>query len=104
MLDIVLLLLYSAYELALWSFVIALVHFASETFVYKTAKLGPGIISPFIVACKSLSLSYRFVPTGLRDVTHLSYLYRLILCSLLDSFKYSCHVPSLRRLRQVAPH
>lgn len=36
----------------MWSFVIALVHFISETFIYKTAKLGPGIISPLIVACK----------------------------------------------------
>lgn len=44
-----------AYELCMWSFVIALGHFISETFVYKTARLGPGMISPLIVACKSLT-------------------------------------------------
>lgn len=39
----------------MWSFVIALVHFISETLVYKTAKLGAGMISPLIVACKFTS-------------------------------------------------
>lgn len=36
----------------MWSFVIALAHFISETFIYKTAKISPGIISPLIVACE----------------------------------------------------
>ncbi|KAJ1028551.1 hypothetical protein NDA16_001717 [Ustilago loliicola] len=48
----------TAYELAMWSFVIALVHFISETFVYKTAKLGAGMISPLIVASSSLTAMY----------------------------------------------
>ncbi|ETS63009.1 hypothetical protein PaG_02781 [Moesziomyces aphidis] len=47
-----------AYELCMWSFVIALVHFVSETFVYRTAKLSPGIISPLIVASSSLTTMY----------------------------------------------
>lgn len=44
----------SAYELCMWTFVIALAHFCSELFIYKTAKLGPGSISPLIVACTFL--------------------------------------------------
>ncbi|EST07740.1 Erg28 [Kalmanozyma brasiliensis GHG001] len=47
-----------AYELCMWSFVIALVHFVSETFVYKTAKMGPGMISPLIVASSSFTAMY----------------------------------------------
>ncbi|CBQ72010.1 related to ERG28-involved in synthesis of ergosterol [Sporisorium reilianum SRZ2] len=47
-----------AYELCMWSFVIALAHFISETLVYKTAKLGPGMISPLIVASSSLTAMY----------------------------------------------
>ncbi|SNX83079.1 related to ERG28 - involved in synthesis of ergosterol [Melanopsichium pennsylvanicum] len=47
-----------AYELCMWSFVIALAHFISETFVFKTAKMGPGIISPLIVASSSLAAMY----------------------------------------------
>ncbi|PWZ00473.1 Erg28-like protein [Testicularia cyperi] len=43
-----------AYELCMWSFAIALGHFATEVFVFKTAKLTPGIISPLIVASSSL--------------------------------------------------
>lgn len=41
-----------AYELCMWSFVIALGHFTSEVLVFRTAKLSPGIISPLVVACK----------------------------------------------------
>ncbi|SPO23298.1 related to ERG28 - involved in synthesis of ergosterol [Ustilago trichophora] len=47
-----------AYELCMWSFVIALAHFISETFIYKTAKISPGIISPLIVASSSLTAMY----------------------------------------------
>ncbi|KIS70624.1 uncharacterized protein UMAG_01789 [Mycosarcoma maydis] len=47
-----------AYELCMWSFAIALAHFISETFIYKTAKLGPGIVSPLIVASSSLTAMY----------------------------------------------
>ncbi|KAL9934934.1 hypothetical protein V8E36_006010 [Tilletia maclaganii] len=51
------------YELAMWSFVIALAHFSSEVAVFKTAKLSPGIISPLIVASSSLAamaLQYKY--------------------------------------------
>lgn len=40
------------YNLALVSYVLALGHFALEFVVYRTAGLGPGLISPLIVACE----------------------------------------------------
>merc|ERR1712032_1796217 len=42
------------YDAAIWTYIIALAHFGSEVFVYKTAKLNVGIISPFVVASSSL--------------------------------------------------
>ncbi|ORY63800.1 hypothetical protein BCR35DRAFT_295266 [Leucosporidium creatinivorum] len=42
------------YDLALVSYVLALGHFALEFVVYRTAGLGPGLISPLIVASTSL--------------------------------------------------
>ncbi|KAL8279954.1 hypothetical protein RQP46_007535 [Phenoliferia psychrophenolica] len=42
------------YDLALISYVLALGHFASEALVFRTAGLGPGLISPLIVASTSL--------------------------------------------------
>ena len=78
----------------MWSFVIALAHFVSETFVYKTAKLGPGMISPLIVACERSTFTF----------TELA---RLVLTpflplSLTDSFKPCRHVPPIRSLSQQA--
>ncbi|CAG7852538.1 SubName: Full=Related to ERG28-involved in synthesis of ergosterol {ECO:0000313/EMBL:CCA71892.1} [Serendipita indica DSM 11827] len=40
----------SLYHLTMCTYVLALAHFGSEFAVYKTAKLGGGVISPFIVA------------------------------------------------------
>lgn len=41
------------YDLSLISYVLALGHFALEVIVFRTAGLGPGVISPFIVASES---------------------------------------------------
>ncbi|GAC96165.1 hypothetical protein PHSY_003745 [Pseudozyma hubeiensis SY62] len=79
-----------AYELCMWSFVIALVHFVSETFVYKTTKLGPGIISPLIVACKCNPL----------DVLKSAHLYSRRVLNINDSFESRDHVPSVQRLHE----
>ncbi|PWN36780.1 Erg28-like protein [Meira miltonrushii] len=44
----------SVYQLTMFTFALALAHFSSEVFVYKTATLNsPGTISPFIVASSS---------------------------------------------------
>lgn len=40
------------YDLAIISYVLALGHFVLEFVVFRTAGLGPGLISPFIVASK----------------------------------------------------
>jgi hypothetical protein len=41
------------YELCALTYVLALAHFSSEVFVYKTASIrAPGVISPLIVACE----------------------------------------------------
>lgn len=74
----------------MWSFVIALVHFISETFVYKTTKLGPGIISPLIVACKC---SYF-------DVLKSEHLYSRRVFRINDSFESRNHVSSIQRLHE----
>ncbi|KAK4057149.1 ergosterol biosynthesis protein [Microbotryomycetes sp. JL221] len=42
------------YDLALISYVLALGHFVIELFVFRTAGLGAGLISPLIVASTSL--------------------------------------------------
>ena len=43
------------YQLALCSYAIAWVHFMSEWLVFKTAKLGAGLMGPLIVATTSLA-------------------------------------------------
>ena len=42
------------YDLALISYVLALGHFASEFVVFRTAGIGPGLLSPLIVASASV--------------------------------------------------
>jgi hypothetical protein len=44
--------LLSLYDLTLWTFGLAWLHFASEWTVYKTAGIGAGLMSPVIVASK----------------------------------------------------
>uniref|UniRef100_A0A4W5KQI8 Ergosterol biosynthesis 28 homolog n=1 Tax=Hucho hucho TaxID=62062 RepID=A0A4W5KQI8_9TELE len=42
------------YHITLWTFVLALGHFLSEAFIYKTAPLTIGVMAPLIVASKFL--------------------------------------------------
>ena len=42
----------SVYKMTFLTYAFAFLHFASECFVYRTAKLSAGTISPFIVSCK----------------------------------------------------
>ena len=42
------------YQLALWTYVIAWLHFVSEWQVYKTAQWGAGLAGPAVVATGSL--------------------------------------------------
>jgi len=42
------------YQLALWTYVIALAHFGSEWLVFGTAKMGKGLVGPLCVATGSL--------------------------------------------------
>lgn len=42
------------YQLALWTYVIALTHFGSEWLVFGTARMGKGLIGPLCVASGSL--------------------------------------------------
>uniref|UniRef100_A0A8C2JP37 Ergosterol biosynthesis 28 homolog n=1 Tax=Cyprinus carpio TaxID=7962 RepID=A0A8C2JP37_CYPCA len=42
------------YHITLWTFVLALGHFLSEAFIYKTAPLTIGVMAPLIVASEFL--------------------------------------------------
>ncbi|EJD48956.1 Erg28-like protein [Auricularia subglabra TFB-10046 SS5] len=42
------------YDVTVWSYVIVLMHFGSELLVFRTASLGPGLVSPLIVGSTSL--------------------------------------------------
>lgn len=43
---------HSVYKMTFLTYAFAFLHFASECFVYRTAKLSAGTISPFIVSCE----------------------------------------------------
>ncbi|CAH1758931.1 13361_t:CDS:2 [Entrophospora sp. SA101] len=40
------------YQITLWTFVIAFFHFFSELTLFRSANIGAGWLSPFIVSCK----------------------------------------------------
>ena len=42
------------YQMALWTFIIALTHFTSEWLIFRTAKLNAGLAAPILVASGSL--------------------------------------------------
>ncbi|KAL2095001.1 hypothetical protein ACEWY4_009720 [Coilia grayii] len=42
------------YHITLWTFVLALGHFISEAFIYKTAPLTVGVVAPLLVASFSI--------------------------------------------------
>lgn len=46
------------YQLTFISYIIALFHFGSELLVFRTCKLGKGVLGPFIVATTSLVWMY----------------------------------------------
>ncbi|KAG0142071.1 hypothetical protein CROQUDRAFT_663015 [Cronartium quercuum f. sp. fusiforme G11] len=47
------------YQLAICSYTIALVHFISELLIFKSSRLGSGLISPLMVASTSLVWMFR---------------------------------------------
>lgn len=87
------------YQLAMWTYAIALAHFVSEAAVWKTTNIIPGIISPLIVAstfpffcfgenfaltmCHALSSSPRLVTRF--HVAAVCLLHRMIAMYLLSS-------------------
>ncbi|CAG8454363.1 2028_t:CDS:2 [Ambispora leptoticha] len=42
------------YQIAIWTYIIALAHFLSEYFVFGTSNIGPGWVAPVCVASVSL--------------------------------------------------
>ncbi|CCH60968.1 hypothetical protein TBLA_0D04720 [Henningerozyma blattae CBS 6284] len=46
------------YQLVFLSYIVALFHFSSEWLIFRTCKLGKGIMGPFIVATTSLTWMY----------------------------------------------
>ena len=41
---------FSIYQIAIWTYIIAWLHFVSEFFVFKSAKISAGWLSPVIVS------------------------------------------------------
>ena len=42
------------YDIAMWTYVVALGHFASEMFIFKSMTFGPPQIGPFVFATTAL--------------------------------------------------
>lgn len=45
----------SFYDLTVFSYILAFSHFFSELFIFRSASLGAGVLSPLIVACKAFT-------------------------------------------------
>lgn len=59
------------YHITLWTFLLALGHFLSEAFIYKTAPLTIGVMAPLIVASFSIVgmlIGYQCVPEHQEEV------------------------------------
>lgn len=77
----------SVYRLTMFSFALALAHFATEVLVFKTATFNaPGTLSPLIVACEFLKTA--------------SYVACLI-CSLYHSFQSYLNVSHVLHIRSI---
>ncbi|KAL8938392.1 MAG: hypothetical protein Q9211_003222 [Gyalolechia sp. 1 TL-2023] len=44
----------SMYQLAVWTYVVALGHFYSEWLVFRTARFGGGLVGPLVISMTSL--------------------------------------------------
>ncbi|KAI4180840.1 MAG: hypothetical protein L6R41_006982 [Letrouitia leprolyta] len=44
----------SMYQLAIWTYVVALGHFYSEWLVFRTARFGEGLVGPLLISMTSL--------------------------------------------------
>ncbi|CAL8272548.1 unnamed protein product [Merluccius merluccius] len=59
------------YHITLWTFVLALGHFLSEAFIYKTAPVTIGVMAPLIVASVSIVgmlIGYQCIPEAQEEV------------------------------------
>lgn len=59
------------YHITLWTFVLALGHFLSEAFIYKTAPLTIGVMAPLIVASFSIMgmlIGFQCIPETQEEV------------------------------------
>ncbi|KAF8606641.1 Erg28-like protein [Ceratobasidium sp. AG-I] len=43
------------YDLTMWTYVLAFAHFSSELLIFRTAGIGPGLLSPVIVSTTSFA-------------------------------------------------
>ncbi|KAG9105003.1 ergosterol biosynthesis protein [Ceratobasidium sp. 370] len=49
----------AVYELTMWTYVLAFAHFTSEFLIFRTAGLGAGVLSPFVVSTLSFTWMWK---------------------------------------------
>lgn len=47
------------YDMALLTYLIAFGHFGSEWLIFRSAKVGPGLLSPVLVSCKPWGVFFK---------------------------------------------
>lgn len=71
----------SVYRLTMFSFALALAHFATEVLVFKTATFNaPGTLSPLIVACEFQDSELRSL-SDLLSLSQLPVLFQCLSCT-----------------------